>query len=394
MLLRIVKEPVDRHHSFIKMVLVNLLKQRVMNTEISQDIQDVIKAVHYHPAISIIMPFDPKMGIKAELQHQLKLAIDKVEKAVMKEYNDDLADLVMLKLKNIAKNLNFNTYKKSIAIYVSPVFEKVFYLDIEVEEKIIIDESFEIRDLIYARKEMHRFMVLVLSGRETKVYLSNGSRFAKVKSNVPDDIAAFENDLPERTGNFSDPPHHKEVLLKKFLRETDHGLSFLLKSYQLPVFVAGTDKVLGYFKAITKNEVSIMGYIPGNYEESTEAELDVLLEPYVNDWKKIKMEELKLQMEKAAGAGKLATGIIDVWKQAVQHKGQLLIVEKNFMFAAEKGSAEEMICKPAEPYNKFSCIKDAVDDLIEKVLQDGGDVEFVDDGMLNDYGRIVLIKYY
>jgi hypothetical protein len=35
-----------------------------------------------------------------------------------------------------------------------------------------------------------------------------------------------------------------------------------------------------------------------------------------------------------------------------------------------------------------------VDDLIEKVLQDGGDVEFVEDGSLNDYQHIALVQYY
>ena len=47
-----------------------------------------------------------------------------------------------------------------------------------------------------------------------------------------------------------------------------------------------------------------------------------------------------------------------------------------------------------EPYNKFSYIKDAVDDVIEKVLETGGDVEFVDAAVLNDYQHIALLQYY
>ena len=39
-------------------------------------------------------------------------------------------------------------------------------------------------------------------------------------------------------------------------------------------------------------------------------------------------------------------------------------------------------------------IKDAVDDVIEKVIAGGGDVEFVDEGMLREWNRIVLIGYY
>jgi hypothetical protein len=50
--------------------------------------------------------------------------------------------------------------------------------------------------------------------------------------------------------------------------------------------------------------------------------------------------------------------------------------------------------KAEKPYSKFSYIKDAVDDVMEKVLETGGDVEFVDEGMLKDYDHIALVQYY
>jgi Bacterial archaeo-eukaryotic release factor family 3 len=365
-----------------------------MKSELSPEVRDVFEAIHYRPAISIIMPFEPKMNAKAELVHHLKFAVDKVDREIRDNYPEELADLVMQKLRKIVKNLNFNTFKKSIAIYVSPVFEKVLYLDIPMEEKIMVDGSFEIRDILYAKKELHNYLVLVLSNKWSKVFLGSCSKFVKVKSNVPDHIAAFENDAPEKTANFSDPSYRKEVMMEKFLRHTDEGLRFLLHAYSLPVFVMGTKRILGHFKTITKNEKSIIGYIHGNYEEATESELGDMLKPYVNDWKKVKMEDLHHQIERAADAGKLATGIKDVWKLASQNRGRLLVVEKNFMYPAEQGESVEVIVKPKEPYNKFSYIKDAVDDVIEKVLEQGGDVEFVDKDLLTEYDHIALIQYY
>ena len=83
-------------------------------------------------------------------------------------------------IKGIIKNLNFNTYKKSIAIYVSPVFEKVLYLDIAVEEKIIIDESFEIRDLVSCKREIQEY--LVPSNKQTGEPNLPG-KFSNIKKN-------------------------------------------------------------------------------------------------------------------------------------------------------------------------------------------------------------------
>src|SRR6478609_4007882 len=115
-----------------------------MKPAVSPDIRDVVEAIHYSPAISIIMPFEPKMNAKAGLIQQLKFAVDKVDRNVRANYHADLADLVVQKLKKIVANLNFNTFKKSIAIYVSPVFEKVLYLDIPLEQKVDVDGSFKI----------------------------------------------------------------------------------------------------------------------------------------------------------------------------------------------------------------------------------------------------------
>lgn len=365
-----------------------------MNQVITPEIKEVVQAVHYRPAVSIIMPFEPKMSAKTEITQNLKLAIDKVEREIKQKYPDQLGRLVMHKLKKIIKELNFSTYKKSIAIYVSPVFEKVLYLDIPVEEKIIIDESFEIRDLVYAKKEIHKYLVVVLSAKHCKVYIGNTNTFVKIKSGVPDHTAAFIPDSPERLANFSDPSERKETILKKFLHETDKGLGFLLNTYQLPVFVMGAKKVLGYFKSTSDHEKNIAGYIHGNYEDATEDELKNILKPYVSDWKKLKIKDLLQQIENAAGAGKLSRGIQEVWKQASHKKGRLLIVEKNFMYAAEHGKNEETIYGTSESYNEWSYIKDAVDDVIEKVLEYGGDIEFVDEGLLNDYQHIAMIQYY
>ena len=186
----------------------------------------------------------------------------------------------------------------------------------------------------------------------------------------------------------------KEILMEKFLHHIDNSLDIILNAYHLPLFVLGTERILGHFKKITKHAGAVIEYVQGNYEEATLQELKKILEPILADWKKVKQKDLLNQLEEAAGKKKLAIGMRDVWREAMNHKGRLLVVEKNYMYAAEHGSSEDMIYKTTEPYNKFSYIKDAVDDVMEKVLENGGDVEFVDEGVLKDYHHIALVQYY
>ena len=365
-----------------------------MNTVVASEIREVMEAAHYRPAVSIIMPFEPKMSLKTELTHSLKTTADKVEQELLENYPDEMGILVMQKLRAIIKSLNINTHKKSIAIYVSPIFEKVLYLDIAVEEKIIVDESFEIRDLVYSKKQLHKYLVLLLSGKESQMYLSNSTTFVRIVSNTPESVFAYVNDIPERLANWSDMSERKEIVMDKFLHHIDNSLDIILNAYHLPLFILGTERIIGHFKKFTKHAAAVIEYVQGNYEEATVQELKEILEPHIADWKKVKEKDLLNQLEEAAGKKKLAVGMRDVWREAMAHKGRLLVVEKNYMYTAQHGSSEEIIYKAIEPYNKFSYIKDAVDDVMEKVLENGGDVEFVDKDVLKDYNHIALLQYY
>ena len=88
-----------------------------MNSQITNDIKDMIETVHFRPSVSVIMPFDPKMGLQSEIAYALKIATDKVQKELEENYPGEMSVLVTQKLRSLVKNLNFNTHKKSIAIY-------------------------------------------------------------------------------------------------------------------------------------------------------------------------------------------------------------------------------------------------------------------------------------
>jgi hypothetical protein len=334
------------------------------------------------------------MNLKSALSHSLKTAADKIEKEITEDYPADAAQLVMQKLRTLIKTLNYNTHKKSIAIYVSPLFEKVLYLDVPVEERIMVDDSFEIRDLVYAKKQLHKYLVLLLSYSECSIYLGDTNTFVKIISNPAQHADDLTNDIPERVGNFSDMAKRKEIQMEKFLHQIDHDLDFILNTYRLPLFVIGTKRITGHFNKLTKHAGAVMTYIHGNYESASPVELKDVLEPHINDWRAVRNKDLMNRLEEAYGQNKLAVGMKNAWRESMNNKGRLLVVEKNYVYPAVHGEKKDVIYDATGPYNKFSYIRDAVDKVIEKVLESGGDVEFVDSDLLKDYNHIALVLYY
>jgi len=349
----------------------------------------LISTASFLPCVSIIEPFHPVMSVKAEIESRLNLALKKVETELLAKYSIDKILPVILKLHNIVNNLNYNTHKKSLAIFVSPLAEKVYYLDIHVQERIVVDESFEIRDLIYSKKQNTEFLVLFLGTEQSKMYLVNREKLTLIKSNFNENTFANRND--EGINDFSDADHAEQILSDKFLREMDEGLSIILRAYDLPVFMIGQENVLNHFKKIAKNTQRFVAFISDDNNNITETQIREVLQPYIQDWKNIQRHKILMELAMATDYEKVAYGINDVSKVATYRDCKLLVVEKDFVYPAHWVDATY---KTESILNKPFYIKDAVSEIIEKVLQNGGDAEFVENDILKDYGRIALIRNY
>jgi hypothetical protein len=213
------------------------------------------------------------------------------------------------------------------------------------------------------------------------VFLGNNFKVTPIEFKTHKAIT-YKNDIAEPVANFSDPDQRKEELMDKFLQHVDQGLSIALKSYPYPVFVAGADRILGHFKKITKNKKSLVQFIKGDYIEATDAEIAEKIQPYVLNWMNIEQHNLLNELRKADDDGKLIYGLKDVWVSVNDRNARLLVVEKNY---------RQMLSSNIQ---RSFYVKDAVDKVIEKILQCGGDVEFVDDDMLKQYKHIALLPFY
>ena len=206
-----------------------------MNLIVTPEIYEVMEAVKYRPAVSIILPFEPKMGLKKELTHSLKIAAGKVEKGLLENYPHETARIV---------------------------------------------------------------------------------------SNTPEAVHAYVNDAPQRVANFSDNDERKERVLDKFLSHIDKSLDIILNAYRLPLFVVGTEKILGRFKKLSKHTGTVIEYAQGSYENATLPELKKIPGPALQTGKG-NTEKLLSQLEEAAGKKKLSVGIKEIWREAMDNKGRI-----------------------------------------------------------------------
>lgn len=355
-----------------------------MKELLTAGVTEMIAMSNYGPAVSLIVPFDPKMSHKVDLSHQLKCATDDIEKKLWNQYPHQTAMLVAGKLKKLVKDLNYSTHKRSVAVYVSPAFEKVFYLDMEVEPTTSVGDEFAIIDLLRSRKWRQQYLVLVLGGKECSIFSGGQGNLRKLVADAPESVYAYVNDLPEKVSNFSDAHKIKEMVMEKFLRRIDKSLELILHTGSLPVFVLGVERMVGHFNMLTRNKAAIIDSIYGNFEHASTDVIITALAPYLATWEKVHQINILRRVEEAQENLQLSSGISDVWKQACLHRGRLLILERDYDYSQATG----ILAAPSP------LIKNTLDDTIQKVLESGGEIEFVEYEALKKYDHIAMIRHY
>ncbi len=342
------------------------------------------EASYYLPAISIIIPFEPKITSKSNIALLLNSAADKVERALIENYPVALGKIVMNKLKAVYDGLNYATHKKSLAIFISPVFEKIIYLSISVREEISVDEHFSIRNIVCQKEKNKAYNVMVLGENYCSIYFSKADDFKKI---------FFKNSHTCFTGDvLFEPTPYEKSFSPTFLQQVDAAVKRILLAYPAPLFVVGTNKAIAQFKKMSNNNLLVNQFIPIKADSLTTIELQKMVQPFTKNWGIVKNQYLLDKLKMAAQLNQLVFGIREVWYEAMQRHGKLLLVQTNYQYCPEKGSSDEIINNATQPFNEFSYIKDVVDAAIEKVLENGGDVEFVEEDFLKDLGPIALIK--
>ncbi|AXY74023.1 hypothetical protein D3H65_08515 [Paraflavitalea soli] len=326
------------------------------------------------PSICLVLPFEPQLTDKHVITGRLRTMMAKTKGELLQKYSTFKALPAYTLVQGLIAGINYSNYKKSIALLASPYASKLFYLDFPVEETIRIGEYVGIREVIRAKKREVSYLVMVLGKHCARLYMGNPTRLTCIKSNQEaiDPASGYD---------------------RHFLHLMDQGLGLMLNAYALPVFILGNAQSLDQFRDLTVHEENIIGYLAGNFDTSTETDILMTLQPELHQWKKHRHQLLMQKLQKAYKDGNLSYGMKEVWNTATHCRGQLLVVEENFISPGRSESNQSAVYTFTRTTDDPYYMKDLVEDVMEKVLKDGGDVEFVEQGSLRDFQKIALIEF-
>lgn len=357
---------------------------------------DLINLMTYkeYPSISILLPTHRTAPDNKQDSIRLKNLTKDAERRLSEEFDSKDVIQIIDKINSITEDIDYNYLLDGLAIFVNKSFAGKYKLPFPVKEQLIIDETFATRNLIYTLNRSPKYWVLVLSEKPTRLYEGFRDQLIEVcNGNFPIYFQETTWDEPLRVGEITNTSAYKDEKSKQFFRKIDRMIKTINSSEQLPIVVTGVERYLSFYNEVTENKQQIIAQLEGSYDKTSPHELSKLVWPLVFDSIEKSKVTLLSELDRAVGANKYASGIQQCWRLALEGRIQTLLVEKDFHYPAHL-SEDNLTIYPAEAADQPGVVDDAVDELIETVIQKGGRVAFVENGSLKVHQKIAAILRY
>lgn len=364
----------------------------------------LLKAEKGKICVSIIVPAHRLSPERRADKPELKKAIEKAGQLLLYKYSKNETEPLLKAVDELYKTIDFTHNPDGFGLYVSPNVRLLVQFPFPVEEKVMVGDNFELRDLLFMVNYANPYFVLLLTEQGGRLLEGRWNNLLEIKDNnfpmeYEDDYAYAK---PAHSSSYAGYSHVKDfekdksqmeaIRLRDFFRKLDKTLDdYLIKGHPLIIF--GVEKELSLFNGVSSHNQSIIDKIAGSYNYDNEKQLSDLAWPAMRTHLENECKKLVKEFEEKIGEGLGVTGIQDIWSAVQEGKAFKLLVEKDYRtpgFLTE--NKYHLYIRP--PKKRHKVLPDAVDDIIENVMEKNGHVFFVDNGMLKDYNRMVLITRY
>lgn len=351
--------------------------------------------------LSVVLPFI-KIG-----------TAQRENKAVLKKYIREAAALLELNetepgeeenflrvLHEISEEIDYQHTKEGIGIYLSNSVRYIYQFSLPVKPAVYINSSFYVRPIVEELSKTRDYYILHLSKSICHLYHGRLKELTEVANdNFPAEYheshqyytpamgSSYSSSLKGGEEHALTIEHHLGV----FYRSIDHILEQLVKNDEV-LIVAGTEECMSLFTEVSRQHNTVL-HLPKSYQY---AKHDVLAADAYNEMEKYNNDliiESVNNIKEALGTGLAACSLEKCWQLAVNGNVRTLIMADDYVrpiFTDDKNEKIAFVSKG----NHEKYIPDAINTLIIKTINEGGDVLFAPAAFMSGLQSVAVLKRY
>jgi hypothetical protein len=324
-----------------------------------------------YPSVTLLLNTKPGASTAADDGAALTQLADHAERRLTGDVPHNTRQAVIDSLRELIESSAHEPATRAVAVFASPSFSAVVRLGEPVRDRVVVDNTFATRDLVADAQRTALFRVVTVSGKVSRLLVGGRTRLIEIKS--------------DRWPLHRDENQTQEAWSRTVLAAiADEG-----SSHPVPTVVAGTQRLT--CDIVNTAGLEMLGVVRGNHDHTSWVELHAEAWPLVNAWLRAGAGQSLNRLEAARSSRRYAGGIDEVWDLANDGRVELLVVECSYEYPAR---LHDGYLVAAEDVEAPDVIDDAVDELIELVLQQRGRAVIVDDDMLAGHDRVAAVLRY
>ncbi|MDB5186615.1 MAG: hypothetical protein JWM07_87 [Candidatus Saccharibacteria bacterium] len=368
--------------------------------------------------ISVYLPTHrhPTPPHMQEDQTRYKNLIRQAREQWHEKVGDDTMSSTFEQMESKLEDLGFwQQTTEGMAIFSSPEKFEIYHLPVECEERVCVDDSYDITPLLIVMAYDQPYYMLALAMHNTKLFKGDMYGLEPVAIDFPsspedalniDEMFSNSNTIRNQNSPASDGSgavaSHGQGDSNRAGREERFQYFRILENTMtslkefddsLPIIIAGTDSEAGDFRNSTKMQNIVHEYIQGNHTNTTLPDLVALAWPIIQSEVISKRAiEAVDQLNEKVGIQKSSYDYTDVTEAANMGRVQTLLVG----ITRKTTDTVSDAVNTAVPILSFAKNQDyeRVAELVKKVLAQGGTILGVGNELLPAKVPIAAIYRY
>ena len=336
-----------------------------------------LQSLRAYPSISILASTQPGSTMRGADIAKLRSLTGQAAQRLRAEGIAD-SERLLAALHTVIGDAAGRPMGRGVALFVSAEHASWVNLTVPVVDRCVVDPTFATRDLVRSLHHTPRHAVLLLSTDQARLLHGHGPVLASVAT------AAFpvRRRTAGRKGTRGESP-------TEFLRRVDRTLGTALRLSPMPLVLAAAEPTASCFRRLSRHTERLAGVVKGNHLTTPAEELVELTRPVLHDYLRSRAGQALEFIERRCRSGRVVRDMGGAWLAARWERPEMLAIEEDYFYPARLGPDGDTL-EPALDVDHPEVIDDAVDELIEMVLNRGGWVALVPPGELPDGSHLAL----
>lgn len=277
-------------------------------------------------------------------------------------------------------------------------------MPIDTTERVVISHRFATRDLVRDMASAVHYYTVVLTRDNARLIEASNERVIRefnkdddVQKNMENIKFPIENNGLSTTGHGSldRPSRNGSGHLKEYFNQVDKSVQELWGEHKIPLVIVGDTKNIGYYKDVCDRPDNIIATVSNatNLDEGSAQHIIDSVQEAVEGYRTSLHQAALGEIDKAHGANRLQTDLQEVYRSAFQGVGDTLYVRRGYIQPAKIDEKAQTLNLADDP-SAEGITDDAIGEIIEHVIHNGGKAVFMPQDMMSADQPIALVTRY